>query len=45
MPVRRHIETSVAGEEVEVSVLAKKHDDLLVLHPFASDVNSDLPGR
>ena len=39
------IETCIAGEECDISPLAQKHDDLVVLDPLAADVDSNLPCR
>jgi len=39
----RQIETSVAREKCDVSLPAQKHDDFVILHPLAADVNSNFP--
>ena len=39
------IETCIAGEKRYISPPAQKRHDLLVLHPLAADVDSNLPCR
>jgi hypothetical protein len=43
VPEIARIETCVTSEEGNISLPAKKYDDLVILHPFATSVNPDLP--
>jgi len=43
MAQARQIETCIAGKECDVPAAAQEDDDLVVLHPFAADIDSNLP--
>jgi hypothetical protein len=45
MAERGQIETRIEGQECNISQPAKKHDDLVVLHPLVADIDSDLSCR
>jgi hypothetical protein len=41
----RPIEIFVAGEERRIPLLAQENGDLVILHPLAADIDSNLPRR
>jgi hypothetical protein len=41
----RQIEIFIAGEERDVPLLAQEDRDLVILHPLAADIDSNLPRR
>jgi hypothetical protein len=41
----RQIEIFVAGEERRIPLLAQENGDLVILHPLAADIDSNLPRR
>lgn len=45
MPELRYIRIGVPGEEGEISLPPKKHNDIIILHALAADVDPNLSCR